>query len=219
MESTYLRKWFVVEFVNLDIEDKNEFKVFVEKWMPKYSPLHTIPDELHVPLMFQEIRNITSDFIDFDVLVEHRKVFLKIQSDLRHILTDFTNTAALNATKSERYKINNLVSDDSIQKLNERLEKIRFTLKSQYVDGTFLQVITPDISDFETSLYYNFIQYTTAHPSLLVCAGCKKYISKPSYYQFANARKGYATFHANDFCRQDYTREKDRIRKRKGENT
>ncbi|WP_077318156.1 hypothetical protein [Virgibacillus proomii] len=224
MENAYYKEWFVIDFVNLNIESENEFVFFLNKWMPDYYSKRN-ENSLFLLKMLQEVEPNANAFDRelIPAITKKRKRFIKFQKEMQDFIIDFNKMADQNSKQPQPgyFKYIQIVSKEKIPKLNKKLSGIHYKIQDETLPNyTFAQVIVPNLVDFETCLYYNFIQYVNTHHSVLVCAACDNYISNPSPHQFANAKRGYATIHKNKQCQDEYRLRKDRERKRnkKGDN-
>ncbi|KGM45604.1 hypothetical protein P9D43_20355 [Neobacillus niacini] len=216
------RKWFAIEFANLDLNNDQEFHDFLVSWMPEYTPNVSNPDDWYIlrmrELMEEQLENEGENLDYTNVIMKYRSKLIPFQVELRSFIESFNQMVEINQQQTGMVKFINIVAPEKVERLNQLLGKIPYSIMNQPMAGyKIAQVIAPVFKDFECCLYYNFQEYINAHHTILKCAHCGEYISNPSRYQLANSKKGYPSVHQKPkSCHREYRLSKDRNRKSKG---
>ena len=205
-----IKKWFCLAFADLNLLDQIEVKNFIDEW-EESNPYDQNSSGYYLVNMMKYIKE-TKEYqreqrpyhLDFElsfVLKTYIHLLEPIQEDLKSIIRDFAEAREKNKLQNQ---IIYLFNDERIRQLfQSKIASISYGIEIQPIQNGAIEIIKPNLVEFENSLYYNLMQYIMLHNNVILrCKFCKKIITNPTRMQMENVRRGNAALHEN--CREDY---------------
>jgi hypothetical protein len=227
-------RWICLEFANLDLEDEQKLKGWLEdatlyygkdlnEWVWSYVEqclVNETKKETKIELTSEAIYELnglnpmmrSEKELCSNWIFENRIYLSHIQKDLRLFLKDLKDGNDFITELNEQFPSNvndfNMIGLHHETQINEKFQKIRFGIALEIGDSSVRRVVQPIIENYEVMIYADLLKYINNGLDVIFCSRCDQLIINPKTGQIRNYRRGIQSY--CDDCKVLHLREKNK---------